>query len=882
MPTTFRTVRLIFVFFLLMAARAGAQSDQRVSIDPAIDGSSITVGRAIELIADQTAYKPSFVNQNIPFSKVLTLISQSLSVEELLNLIVDNEQLSYEFRGNLILIKAKPRRQIVRDESVTLKGRVKEAVTGEVLIGATVWVDSLKLGTSTNAYGFYSLSIPRGNYLVRVSFVGFEADEKAIDIQRNMDVDFNLELLQSKLPEIVISPADFELVLSNRNTSYHKIGRNIFGRIPYFLSEVDVLQGTLLLPGIRNVGEDASGINVRGGSTDNNLILLDEATIFNTSHFFGLISVFNPDAVNDIEIFKGDIPASYGGRVSSVVNVRQREGNKEAYSFSGGIGLLSGRLLAEGPLVKHKSSFLVSARSSLFNVNYDFFGESGVRQSTVNFKDMNMKLNYEVNKRNKFYLSGYTGSDRNRIGETFQRTWGNNALTGRWNHVFGERLFSNHTFTISDYSYRTQDPSAISNFVGTSYIFNYTAKSDFNFYQKPGSSFNFGHSVIFHRLNPGDRIPLSEDASVVEIKLDTEHAFEPSFYTSWEKDWTRKLASVAGLRWSRFYYLGPSSVYTYVEGQPRSTSSILDTLSYKAGEVIDFYNGWEPRVVVSYALTGKSSVKASYNRGYQYIHRISNSISPAPTDIWKLSDSYVRPERSDQLSLGYYRKLLGGLLEMSLETYYRSLSNNIAFKDGADLILNETIETEILQGIGRAYGSELLLRKPDGDFRWWISYTLSKSETKIHGESEEETINGGEYFPSDFDKTHDASMVGIYALSERWSFSGTFNYSTGRPVTFPASKYVYDGVIVPNFTQRNQGRLSDYHRLDFSATRNNKVKEGKKWISSWTFSVYNIYGRRNAYSYLFRQSQSNPLQTEIIRYSILGTVIPSVSYNFKF
>lgn len=842
----------------------------------------VSVADALAQIKAQTKYSPSYVTGLLPLAKILELRSPRIELGELLDLIVAEEDFRYRIQNDLILFVREGKRPAPGAEKVVITGRITESGTGEVLIGATVWVDSLKVGASTNGYGFYSLSLPKGVHQIRVSFVGFDPASGRIVLSADRICNFELGIARSELPELVVSPKDFEEIASGVHTGYHKITRNIFGKIPYFLGEVDVLQGTLLLPGIRNVGEDASGLNVRGASTDHNLILLDEATIFNTSHFFGLISVFNPESVNDVEIYKGDMPSRYGGRLSSVLSVRQREGNKERFGVSGGVGVLSGRLVVEGPISRNKSSYLFSGRSSLFNISYIGSEQQNVRRSTVNFQDLNMKVNFDLNPANKIYLSGYVGRDRNRIGEDFLRTWGNNAMTVRWNHIFSKRLFSNHTATVSEYSYRTHDPSEIFNFVGTSFIFNYALKSDFDFYPNPGNSFSFGYAGVIHLLNPGKRVPLSEDASVIEIELDSEHAVEPALYGNWEKVWSDKLKTSAGLRWSRFYYLGQANVYLYQENLPRRRTSITDTLFYEKGEIIDYYSGLEPRMMISLSPDKESIFKASYSRQNQYIHRISNSISPAPTDVWKLSDAYILPEKAHQWTLGYYRSLFAGKVEISAEAYYKHLENVIAYKDEADLLLNETLETEVLQGEGRAYGTELLLRKPEGQFQGWASYTLSRAETRIRGKSPEETINDGNYFPSDYDRTHDLSLVGIYQKSDRLSFSATFNYSTGRPVTLPVSKYVYDGVVIPNFTRRNEGRLSDYHRLDFSATLENRRRRERKYNASWTFSIYNVYARKNAYSYLFRQSVADPQQTEIIRYSILGTIIPSVSYNFRF
>lgn len=848
--------------------------DKVISLEPGIR----TIESLLQEIIDRDV-NLSYNDNSLPLRKFVKIKTVSRTVHQHLITIFNDEKIAYEQSENTILLYKSLKKL---RKKVTVRGVIKDRSTGESLIGAHIWIDSLDIGTTTNEYGFYSISIRQGDYRINSSYLGYETSSEELVLRKNRRINFDLNPQAPELKEVVISSQDQDYMLEFESTGHHKMDMITMGQIPYFLGEVDVLQGSLLLPGISNLGENAIGLNVRGGTIDQNLILLDEAPIYNSSHLFGLISVFNPDAVKQTEIYKSGIPVSYGGRASSVIHVRKREGNDQDFHITGGLGLASTRLMAEGPIVKDRSSFLISARSSFISFSNDI----NFRESRASFHDVNAKFNFRVNKRNTIYLSGYLGKDRNRIGEDQLRRWGNNTATFRWNSQITPKLFMNASAVFGDYSYKTGKPNkGIGQFIGTASNISYTVKSDFTYYKSPKNSFDFGGGLILHRIRPGDRIPNTGNQTFNEISLDSEHGLEPYFYFKNEQKLSDRITFNFGLRISQLLNIGPGDDFVYREGESRERQSIIDTIRYDSREVIKRYNGIEPRISLNYRLSSNSAIKLSYDRVIQYIHLISNTISPSPTDVWKLSGTHVSPQIGNQIAVGYLKQFAGNI-ELSVELFGKKMTDIIDYKDGADLLLNETIETELLSGEGKAYGMEFSLRKKLDRLSGWLSYTLSRSERRITGETPGESINNGDYYPNDFDQTHDLSLVGIYGLNERWSFSSNFVYRTGRPITFPESKYQFENSLIPNFTDRNQSRISDYHRLDLSATYHGKseTKKGRrrKVEDYWTFSLYNVYARRNAFSYFFRQSESNLQETEVVKYSILGTIIPSVTYNFRF
>ncbi len=769
-------------------------------------------------------------------------------------------------------------------EKATLSGYLKDVNTGEGLIGATVYVDEIKSGTTTNVYGYYAISLPVGTYNVTFNFLGFQADTRQIELLKDQVLNLEMQPDQKMLQAVEITAEKDNQNVTSMDIGVEKMDSKMIKGIPQFMGEVDIIRSIQLLPGVSTVGEGATGFNVRGGNIDQNLILLDEATVFNSSHLFGFFSVFNADAVKDLTLFKGGIPAKYGGRLSSVLDVRQKEGNSKKFAGSAGIGLVSSRLMLEGPIVEDKVSFMVAGRRSYGDLLLPIFNED-FKGDQLFFYDVNAKINYKISDKDRLYLSGYFGADRFRFGNDFQSYWGNTTATLRWNHLFGPRLFSNFSAIYSDYNYSLGVPEGNQAFEWKAGIQNTNAKADFTFFPNPNNTVSFGVNSIFYNFSPGNAQGLGDVTIFDQVKVQSEQATELAVYISKEQSITPLLSVQYGLRYSYFMNLGARDVFLYTDGNPTSEEAIIDTKTYGKGEIIKDYGGIEPRLAVNYTFSEKTSVKAGYNRMRQYLHLVSNTTAATPLDIWTPAGKYVKPATVDQYSLGYFRNFGNNTYQASVEVYFKQYRDLLDYKNNAQLLLSEHIETELLQGDGRAYGLEIQIEKVKGDLTGWISYTLSRSELQVQG------INNGDYYPSNYDKTHDITVVAQYSLSEKWQFGGNFTLMTGRPITYPDSRYVYEGITVPNYTNRNGARTPSYNRLDLSATLTPQKKKDKvlffinrpdSWQSSWTFSIYNAYGRRNPYSIFFRQDEDNPQITEAYRLSIFGSVIPGITYNLTF
>ena len=750
-----------------------------------------------------------------------------------------------------------------------ISGTVKDSATGETLIGASVTIkESPQTGTITNSYGFYSLTAPKGDCTLQVSYIGYET--AVMPISLNSDLKINISLsAKSELKEVVISankPNDDNV--TSAQMGVEKLNMAQINNVPVLLGEKDILKTISLLPGIKSAGEGNTGFYVRGGASDQNLILLDEATVYNASHFFGFFSTFNSDAIKDVSIYKGGMPAEYGGRLSSVLDIKMNDGNNKDYTVQGGLGLISSRIKIEGPIVKDKGSFMISARRTYIDFFLKASSDSTIKGSSLYFYDLNAKANYHFDDKNAIYISGYFGKDVLGLKNTFGTNWGNSTGTIRFNHIFNNRLFSNTSIVYSNYNYAIQSFESDDNFKATSQITDVNFKEDLQYSMGNSHTLKFGLNILHHTIAPGN-ITTTSTSSFNDKSIEERYGYENAAYIS--DDWrvNNKLTFLYGVRLSGLFLLGPGTFSTY-----DAAGDILTSKTYSSGQLVKDYFNLEPRMSASYLLNSESSIKASYNRNTQNIHLLSNSTSSTPTDLYVMSSNNIKPEIADQVSTGYFRNFSDNLFEFSAEIYYKWMQNQIDYKDGAQLIANQDVESQLTYGSGRAYGLELFLKKKYGRFNGWIGYTLSKTELKFNA------INNGNYFPATQDRTHDISVVGIYQLTKRWNLSSAFVYGTGNAVTYPTGKYNIGGLTTFSYSERNGYRLPSSNRLDIGATL--EGKEHKKYHSSWTFGIYNVYAHREPYIITFRDSKTVPNTTEAVETSIFATRIPSVTWNFKF
>ena len=769
-------------------------------------------------------------------------------------------------------------------DKFTLSGVVKDSLSGETLIGVNIIIPELQTGTTTNEYGFYSLTLPNGKYNLLISYIGFSDIRSEINLNENIKLNFVLKENLEELEEVILTDNPYKVKVSTPEMSVNKITTASIKQMPVVLGETDVIKSILTLPGVTNAGEGQSGFNVRGGAADQNLVLLDEATLYNTSHLFGFFSVFNTDAIKDIKLYKGGIPARFGGRVASVLEIYQKDGNNSKFHMNGGIGLISSRLLAEGPIKKDKGSFLFAGRSSYAHL----FLKLTDNKNSAYFYDLNTKLSYNFNENNSLYLSGYFGRDVFSLNESFVNTYGNSVFNLRWNHLFTDKLFSNLSLIYSDYYY-----GLTLDFVGfdwNSGIKNYNIKYDFKHYLNDKTKLYYGVNAIYYDFNPGKIEPTDDSSGINPDQLAKKYAFEPSLYIDIEQKLSNKIALNYGFRFSKFYRLGDEEINLYANNQAvvfnedfqiYEKATPIGSKKYNKNEIISQFGNFEPRFSIAYTLNENSSLKASYNRMAQYLHLISNTQSPTPLDVWAPSDDYLKPQILDQVALGYFQNIKNGDYSLEVETFYKKVKNRLDYIDGADLIANDDIEQVVLNGEARAYGLEVLARKNNGKLNGWISYTISRSEQKTEGRTEIETgINDGNWYKTGWDKLHNLSVTGMYKLNEKWSFGSIFTLQSGQPVTYPNGQYEYQGITVPTYGLRNENRLPTYHRLDVSATLVPEKNKNRNWYGEWVFGIYNIYSRRNAASISFRQNQDSG-NNEAVRLSIFG-IVPSVTYNFKF
>ena len=767
-------------------------------------------------------------------------------------------------------------------QEFTISGYIKDSDNGETLIGAFIYLSENGASTVSNEYGFYSISVESGTYTLNGTYLGYKDLVQTITLDQNLKIEIELGPDANTLDEIVVTAEEVDRNVKSLEMSVNKLDIKTLTKLPTLLGETEILRGIQLLPGVTSVGEGAAGFNVRGGSIDQNLVLLDEAPVYNSSHLFGFFSVFNPDAVKDVKLYKGGIPARYGGRLSSILDVRMKEGNSKELEITGGVGTIFSRLAVEAPIVKDKSSFIIAGRRSYIDVLSKPFLDEDVGSPVLNFYDLTLKTNYKFSDKDQVFLSGYFGRDNFGFGESAGFNWGNQTGTVRWNHLFSDKLFANLTTYYSNYDYQinfgnTEEDS----FDWNAKIKNYSVKPEFSYFIRPQNVLRFGGQSIYYIFEPANAISVSNDVTT-DISTSSQFSLESNVFVENEITLFDKFQVNYGIRLSHFAYLGARNVYTFGDAERGIQRPLINVTQAESGEVIEDFFNLEPRFSLKVDLGGNSSFKASYNRTAQYIHLLSNTTASTPVDIWTPATNNIKPAMADQVALGYFQNFKNNEYEFSGEIYYKKLNDLVDYIDGADLILNEFVESQILDGDGRAYGTELMLKKAEGRFSGWISYTLARSERLVDG------INNNEWYPSRFDQTHNLSVTTFYELNKRLTLSANFVYNSGTPTTFANSGYYQQGYFIPNNDNnvRNNVRIPDYHRLDFALTVDPKPGN-RKWKGQWVFGIYNVYSRRNPFSIYFKQdgervNVGQPVNTEAIRLSVIGNFIPSISYNFTF
>ncbi|MGM0375947.1 MAG: TonB-dependent receptor [Bacteroidota bacterium] len=752
-------------------------------------------------------------------------------------------------------------------KEVTISGYVKDKESGETLIGATIFSNEHNAGTVTNSYGFYSLTIPAGECTLEFSYMGYERHRETIEARSGKTLNIELAPESIELGAVDVKARADDHNIKSTQMSMVQMDAKTLKKLPVIFGESDLMKSVQMMPGIQTPVEGSSGFSVRGGAMDQNLILLDEATVYNPSHLMGFFSVFNSDAIKDVSLYKGDIPASSGGRLSSLLDIQMKDGSKKEFGAEGGLGLISSRLTLEGPIEKDKGSFIISGRRTYADMFLKLSSDSAINNNKLFFYDLNTKLNYKINDNNRVFLSGYFGNDAYGYDDQMGMNWGNATFTARWNHLFTDRLFSNLTLLYSKYNYQVEMKDGSPEFDWTSNLENLSAKYDFSFHPSPVTTFKFGGEAIRHFIQPG-RFKVSGRES--DFKVSNNKAMEYGAYLLAEQKIGEKLKINAGLRFSAFQNIGKATVYRIDEDY-----QVSDTVNYKNNKAFNTYMNWEPRFSARYLINNKNSLKTSYSRTNQYIQLASNSTAGTPLDVWFPASEYVKPQVCDQISAGWFRNFENNKYEASLEVFHKWMDNQIDFHPNANLMLNNQLEKEIRFGKGHSYGTELLLRKNEGDMTGWIGYTWSKARRNFPD------INEGKEYPAHYDIPHNLNIVLNYQISKRVGVSSNWTYRTGAPITYPTMRFRHANSSLPIYGEKNSSRLPDYHRLDLSVTIKGKDKPDKKWKGEWHIGAYNAYNRANAYSVQFEDDPETPNKINAYK-TVMFKIVPSVTYNFKF
>jgi hypothetical protein len=762
--------------------------------------------------------------------------------------------------------------------SAIIAGYVRDAKTGEPVIGASLYIDKPRIGVASDQYGYYTISLPKGRHVLNIQSIGMKDTRRQILLEGDGKMNIDLQAQVMMLKNVIVSAQKLSNV-KGMEMGVAKIDIKTIKQVPVAFGEADLLRVVLTLPGVKSVGEASTGLNVRGGSADQNLILFNEATIFNPSHFFGLFSAFNPEVVKDVQLYKSSIPARYGGRLSSVLDITSREGNKKNITGSAGIGLLTTRLDVEGPLVKDKSSFILGGRTTYANWLLNLLPDQ-YKHSKASFYDLNLNVTHQINRKNSLYLTAYTSRDHFNLNSDTTYSYSNLNLSLKWKHIFNDKFYGVFTTGYDRYQYNISSDNNPVNAYKMAFDINQKyLKAHFSYYLGASNSMEFGLNTINYKLDPGSFLPVGKTSMVTPDVVEAEHAEESALYVSDRYTISPAFSVEGGLRYSMFNYLGPQSVNMYAPGIPKTADNIVATKNYSGGDFIKTYSGPEYRVSLKYEITDSFSIKAGFNTQRQYIHVLSNTAAIAPTDIWKLSDPNIRPQAGSQVSLGLYRNFKNNTIETSIEVYYKKMQNFLDYKSGAQLVMNHHIETDVINTGGKAYGVELLIRKATGKLNGWLSYSYSRTLLKMDDPQAGEIINEGKYYPANYDQPHTATMVGNYRVNHRFSVSVNATYSTGRPITLPVGVFYYDNAYRTLYAGRNAYRIPDYFRMDFSMNIEGNHRVHQKTHNSWTIGVYNVTGRRNPYS-VYYVSENGAVNG--YKLSIFGSAIPYVNYNIRF
>ncbi|MGV3527359.1 MAG: TonB-dependent receptor domain-containing protein [Flavisolibacter sp.] len=764
------------------------------------------------------------------------------------------------------------------DKNIIITGYVRNERSGEPVINAVVFADQLNVGVQTDQYGYYRLNLPPGSYTINVQGIGMKDSKYNVVVYGPGQMDIDLKEQINVLKTVVVS-AQKVANLKQVQLGVERLNMDAIRRVPTVFGEADVMRVVLTLPGVKTVGEASTGFNVRGGSADQNLVLMNGATIYNPSHFFGMFSAFNPELVKDIELYKSSIPAKYGGRLSSVLDINLKEGNKKNVTGSAGIGLVTGRFNIEGPLAKNKTSFVAGARSTYANWLLKLL-PTPYDRSEANFYDANLSIHHQANNKNNFYLNAYTSEDKFNLASDTTYGYSNQNFNINWKHNFSSKLLAVFSTGIDKYQYRVHSDKNVVNAYTLDFgIDQYNFKTDFSYFLNLDHTLDFGLSTIRYKLTPGSFQPLGDESLVVPDIVPAEQAQESALYLSEKFNVSPDLSITGGVRYSFFNYLGPGTVNYYAAGLPKDENNVVESKNYAAGNVINTYHGPEFRLAARYSVTPSFSVKAGYNSLRQYIHMLSNTTAIAPTDIWKLSDPNIRPQQGDQVSLGLYKNLKENTIETSVEVYYKKIKDYLDYKPGANLVLNHHVETDVVSTRGKAYGAEVSIKKTTGKLNGWLSYTYSRILLQMDDSTIGNPVNGGNWYPANYDKPHDLTAVLNFKVNHRFSLSLNTTYSTGRPITLPIGRFYYGGSQRVLYSDRNAYRIPDYFRADFSMNIDGNYKVNQRTHNSWTLGVYNLTGRKNPFSVYYVSENGN---VNGYRLSIFGSAIPFINFNIHF